>query len=259
MAKEKSASLRPSDFSESTGLWEGIGVISEAEFVIWNYGGEGPNTPAAKFTIQPEDGEEVEQYFSCGKESDWIPSKDGSRLMAVGRATGINTSSNFALLLASMVNAGYPEDKMTDSIKDFIGLNANWMRVPAPKRPGLKQKEGQEQKERTILTVGDIIQLPWEKKPKAGSKAPAKAAKGKAAAKDEEEDEGGDLEEEASTLIMEVLVEQDGEVIKQQLPKFLFPKLKGNPNMKAILQLVQSDDFLGGEVPWSYEDGTITM
>src|SRR5574343_428545 len=243
--KEKTASLRPSDFSEATGLFEGVGEITDAMFVTWDYGGEGPDIPAAKFTIQPEEGDEIEQYFSCGKDSDWKPSKDGSRLLAVGRATGINTSSNFALLLASMVNAGYPEDKMTDNIKDFIGLIANWMRVPAPKRPGLKPKEGQEQRERTILTVGDVIKLPWEKAGKAAGKA-----------KDEDSGGGDDLTEEAANLVMEVLVEQEGTVIKQQLPKFLFPKLKGNPNMKAILQLVQSDDFLGGdEVPWSYEDG----
>lgn len=254
MAKEKTASLRPSDFSESTGLWEGNGTVTDAEFAIWNYGGEGPDTPAAKFTIQPEEGDEVEQYFSCGRESDWMPSKDGSRLLAVGRATGINTSSNFALLLASMVNAGYPEDKMTDSIKDFIGLSANWMRVPAPKRAGLKPKEGQEDRVKTILTVGDIIKLPWEKAGKADGKA---TAKGKSAAAAKEEG-GGELEEEATTLVMEAVMDAGGELIKQKLPSALFPKLKGNPNMKALLQLVQSDDFLASG-PWSYADGELTM
>ncbi len=254
MAKEQTASLKPSDFSEATGLWEGIGTVTAAVFETWDYGGEGPDTPAAKFTIQPEEGEEVEQYFSVGKLADWKPSKDGSRLLAVGRATGINTSSNFALLLASLVNAGYPEEKMTDDIGDFVGLVANFMRIPAPKRTGIKPKEGQEDRVKTILTVGEIIKLPWEKKGK-----PAASAKtGKTAKAEAKDGGGGDLDDEATALIIDILSENEGEVIKQQLPKFLFPKLKGNANMKAILQLVQSDDFLAVG-PWGYEDGTLSM
>jgi hypothetical protein len=253
--KQEGASLRPSDHSEATGLWQGRGKVAGAAFVMFDYGGKSDPKPTAQLNIQPEEGGDVvEQHWSVGKDTDWMPSEDGSRLVAIGRATQINTSSNLSILITSMVNAGFPEDKLTDNIGDLVGLDADFVRVAAPKRPGLPVREGQQESQ--ILIVNEIFQLPWEKK--AGKPAAAKAAKptGKAATAEEagEEESAEDL---ATALVVSILAEK-GSIKKQQLSTHLFKELKGNPRMKEIMQVAYSDDFLS-EGPWTFEGGELSM
>lgn len=259
MAKEERvASLSPKDYSEATGLFQGRGTVVEASFAIFDYDGKADPAPTAELVIQPEEGgEPVKQNWSVGKATDWMPSEDGKRLIAIGKANSINTSSNLALFITSLVNAGYPED-IGDDLGVLVGLEAEFTRVAAPKRPGLPTKEGEREKQ--VLIITEIYALPGEKKAAKG-KAAAKPAAGKAGTKPTTTaatEETDSAEDQAMALVLEILTEKGEAVKKQQLSTLLFQKLKGNPEMKAIMQVAYSDDFLNSG-PWSYEGGELSM
>lgn len=259
------ASLKPSEMTEGTGLIDDVDATwKECSFEMFDYGGKvSQPVPALKAVLETDDGEEVEQFWSMGASKDWIPSDDGKRLIAVGSATTLKSSSNGAILLTSLVNAGFPEDKIGDDIGVFEGMVAHMVRIPAPKRPGLKRqpREDGREYEQTILTVGEIITLPWEKKKAKGApkKTAAKGAPKKAAAKKAEAPADDDVNEAAVGFMMAALAEAGDEgLTKKELPTKAFQALKDDPNRNAIVQLVYQDEFLESG-PWNYEDGVVSM
>ena len=95
-------------------------------------------------------------------------------IVPIAGATGLNVNTNAVAFISSIVNAGFPEDKLANDISIFNGMGAHVNQVAQPKRPGLKKPEGQEGK--TYLLVTKINRLPWEAAPKPVAKgAPAAA------------------------------------------------------------------------------------
>jgi len=252
--------LRPSGFSEGGGLLDDVNAtVKEARFEIFDYQGKGNAAPSARFTLSLEDGSEVSQNWSCGKATDWTPSEDGKTLVAIGRATSLNRQSNVALLLESIVNSGFPEDKIGDDISIFEGMEAHFVRVPAPERKGLTKRTDAQGNviEQTVLVVDKIIKLPWEKKasaPKGQAKAPASAPKAPARAAAE----GEDLTEVASAAVLEILAENPDGVAKAQLPALLFKKLASHPKKAQIMQVAFKNEFLSSG-SWTYDKGKLSL
>jgi hypothetical protein len=252
----------PSSFAVGGGLLDDVDVVvKSAEIAMFDYAGTRPDAvPAIKFTLGIEDGEDVEQYWSVGKASDWMPSEDGKKLVAIGRATQINASSNAAILLKSIVDAGFPENKVSDDITCFEGIEGHVMRVPAPKRNVTKAPRADGKVyEDTILTFASITKLPWEKA--TGKKS---ASKKSAPAQDVQEEtpdagEEGDLEERTQGILLEILSENPDGVKKQGLPGLIFKKIGAkDPDRSAILQLAFKDDFLSSG-PWTYNKGQLSL
>jgi len=249
--KEKAAAgLAPDTFVEGAGLLGDVNVKwKEVKFEEWDYDGKVAQAiPALKITMEVEDQEDaVDQYFSCGGAKDWTPSKDGKKLVAVGTATGINKSSNFAILMASLVEAGFPPEKIEDDCTVFEGLECHMIRVPAPKRPGLVSTPRADGKvyEKTNMVVDVISKLPWEAKGKKGT-----AAKGKA-----EPEESG-VEDKATETIMAILEENPKGLDKKKLASAVFNALKTDPDRKEIMKIVYDDEFLGSG-PWEFEKGIV--
>lgn len=252
--------LRPSGFSEGGGLLDDVNAtVKEARFEIFDYQGKGNAAPSARFTLSLEDGSEVSQNWSCGKATDWTPSEDGKTLVAIGRATALNRQSNVALLLESIVNSGFPEDRIGDDITIFEGMEAHFVRVPAPERKGLTKRTDAQGNviEQTVLVVDKIIKLPWEKKasaPKGQAKAPASAPKAPARAAAE----GEDLTEVASAAVLEILAENPDGVAKAQLPALLFKKLASHPKKAQIMQVAFKNEFLSSG-SWTYDKGKLSL
>lgn len=257
---KKGVGLGVSDMVEGTGLLnDAVVKWTECEFVEWDYNGKSPNPVAAfRVAMEDEDGEEHEQYFSCGSAEDWEPSDDGKELVPIGRASGINKGCNFAILIGSLIEAGFPEDKIGNNCSVFEGMVARMVRVPAPKRSGLiraPRADGKEY-EPTNLVVDTIEKLPWEGG--KGKKGSGKSGgKGKTTKKDVtpdvEEDEIDDL---ATETVMEVLEENPKGLDKKKLSAAVFKALKGNANRNAVVQKVYDDDFLN-DGPWTYEKGVV--
>lgn len=244
--------FKPSNFSEGGGLLNDANVtVKDAAIVLWDYQGKGPLTPAIKFVFAVE-GEEnpVEQYWSVGKASDWQPSEDGKTLVPIGKSTQLVQSSNGGILLASIVNAGFPEDKITDDITCFVGMQGHVIRVPAPQRTGIVKTPRADGKsfDDTILVFDKITAFPWEKKGKSSKGGGAKAA---AAG-------GEDVETEAVGVMLTILAENPDGVLKSKLPALAFKAAGGSPNKNAIVRLLFRDDFLSSRGEWTFADGKVT-
>lgn len=256
--------FKPSDMSEGGGLLDDFdGTITEARTVMFDYQGSGPSTPSILLKIKTEDGEAIDQNWSVGKASDWQPSEDGKKLIPIGRATSLVASSNAGILMASIVNAGFPEDKIGDDISVLEGLKAHFIRVPAPERKGIVQTPRADGKtfEKTILTVSRVLQLPWDAaKPVAAKVTPPKgkpAASSKPAAAAAST---GDIQAEAVGILLAILSDNDGTVEKKALPGLVMKAAADNPNKSKLVQTIFSDAFLGQEGQgWIYADGTVVM
>lgn len=262
----------PSSFAVGGGLLDDVDVVvKEASIAMFDYNGTRPDSvPAILFKLAVKDGEDVDQYFTVGKSSDWMPSEDGTKLVAIGRATQINMSSNGAMMLKSIVDAGFPENKISDDITCFQGMEGHVMRVPAPKRgmsPKAPRADGKVYED-TILVFATITKLPWEKKGtapatgKATNKVPPKAVLPSAHTEEVTEDsaeEGDSLEDRTQSILLEILGESPNGIKKQELPGLIFKKVGAADTQRtAMLQLAFKDDFLKAG-PWVFDKGKITL
>lgn len=266
------AMLNPETFVEGGGLIDDVDVtLTGCSFEQFDYNGKASPVPALKLEIEAAD-ISVTQYYSMGALKDWMPSEDGNQLLSVGSATSIRMSSNGGILLKSLVDAGFPADKLGDDISVLVGLQAHMIQVPEPGRSMKKTKE-QEEKEakygpKTILVVSAVNKLPWEKATPAGGKKtatkakpkPKKAAPKKTAPKKEEPADDGvaeasDVEAKATEVIMEILAES-GTVTKKELPAKIFKMRADDPDKNEMIKTVFNDDFLAAG-PWTFDDGTL--
>jgi hypothetical protein len=246
-AKEVYASFKPSTFIEGGGLMDNVVVTwKECRAVMWDYNGriQTPN-PALKVALVAEDGQETDQYWSAGSDKEWAPTDDGLKLKSKGSNPGIIKSSNMGLLMKSLLDSGFPEDKMDDKVTTFEGLVAHMVRVPAPERRGLTKSPRADGKtyDATILVVDEIVKLPWEKKEVVAEK------KG----------EDDDLKMKARDLVMELLAENPKGLTKKALAAAAFKRLpKDDPNRTAVFQLLYKDEFLADGM-WEFDGNTLKV
>lgn len=242
------AGLKPSQFVEGGGLVSDVDVVlQEVAFVMWDYNGTLPTAnPAIKAKMVEEDGTEHEQYWSAGQAKDWVASDDGKRLVAAGNSSGLNSGSNAGILLTSIVNAGFPEDKIGDDITVFKGMKCHVIRQAAPKRGIVRAPRADGRVfEDTVLVVSKIHQLPWERKGAATTTAATATGT------------DGSLAEKATGLVMEILASEGKAIPKQQLVTKLFQHVKADPDRNKLVQLVHQDSFLGAG-PWTYDKGMVS-
>ena len=247
---QKGVSLKQSDQVEGGGLLDNVDAIfKEVKFEMFDYGGtRSDEVPALKVTLQPDEGNEVDQFWSCGAAKDWEPSKDGKMLVPIGDQKGMHKSSNASIFFAHIIEAGFPEEKITDDVSVLEGTKAHMVRIPAPKRGGLstskKRADGREY-ENTILVVEKILKLPWEK-------GAAKTAKIQAA--------DNDIATKASEAIMAVLTDNPKGLDKMKLIGQVFTYLKKEKVsmevVNAATKLIREDAVEG---PWSVEKGVYVM
>lgn len=252
-------SLKPSDYTTGGGLLDDVDVtIAKAAFAAWDYGGtRSDKVPALQVTLTGDevDGEH-EQFFSAGSAKDFAPSKDGKELMSIGSRTSLNDSSNAAIFLKSLIDAGFPEDDLGDDITAIEGVNCHVKRVPAPERKGLKKRDGD--REATVLVVTELNEA---KK----AKGKAVAAKGKTVVKGKKgKGDDADIAAEAEKAVLAVLTNlpDDETLEKADIPSMVLAQVKGQDNAKQIMSLAYTDKFLSDEArPWTYDadEGTITL
>jgi hypothetical protein len=216
-------------------------------FVMFDYGGKAPITPCLKAVLRPEGAEPVEQYWSVGSPTDWSPSPDGKQIIAMGKATGLNRSSNCGLFLTSLLNCGFPADKLGTDISVVAGLKAHLNRLAVEKKRNVKEDK---KKDDTVLVVTKINSLPWEAAPAATATG---ATPGPAAAATPAT---GGLGDEVTGFLLGHL--GAGPVAKQALPALVFKGFEAHPGRNQILQMVYDDAFLGAG-PWKYENGTLSL
>jgi hypothetical protein len=258
-------SLRPSDAQAGGFLDDADVTFAQMRFVLWDYGGKAPMSIALKVDMEDDDGKLHEQYYSAGDPTKMQPSADGKAIVPIAGATGLNVNTNAVAFISSMVNAGFPEDKIGNDISVFDGLGAHVNQVAQPKRPGLKKPE---MEAKTYLLVTKINRLPWEAAPKPVAKgAPPAAAKGApapgpravpppaapvavapVAVVTEGASDNGALVQKARSTVLQILAEKGGAVLKKQLPTEAFRTLSNDPDRNAIVTMVFQDAFIAAAV-----------
>lgn len=263
----------PESFVEGGGLLDDVDVLfKQVRVKNWDYNGKvAVPVPALELTMEVEgvEGDHV-QYYSIGKNTDWQPSEDGCSIVAVGKATGITSSSNAAIFIKSMVDAGFPANKIEDDVRCFENMKAHMTRIPAPKgrTSSATPREDGKTYEQTVLVVGSIISLPWENKGKTAAKGKptTAAASGKPTGATQAATtkpaatvtaDTGDLDAICTEALLEVLGEK-GTLTKAQIPGAVLPKVKDNPLKNKIVARVFSEDFLNNG-PWTFEGGKVSM
>jgi hypothetical protein len=242
-------SLNPETFVDVTGLIDDVDVVVEsAAFVMFDYGGKAPITPCLKAVLKPEAGDAVDQFWSVGSPTEWQPTPDGKGIIAMGKATGLNRSSNCGLFLTSLINCGFPADKLATDISVLAGLQGHVNRMAVEKKRNVK--EGQAKKDDTVLVMTKINKLPWEA---AGAPAAAAASPGGAPAATPGNDA---LKNEVTGFLLAQL--GAGPVAKQALPALIFKGFEAHPSRNQIMTMVYDDAFLGAG-PWKYENGQLSL
>ncbi len=268
-------SFRPSTFAQGGGLVDDVDVeIVRARFGF-GYGGNSSAEDATTFhlTLKDGDGTEYVQYYGTG--TGFVPSEagdaeeNGKELVPVDSKTAVSGSSNFAMLITSMVNAGLPEDLLdSGDISQLEGVKGHVNRVPAPKRDGLPKREGKNaDRPQTVLVFTTITDFPGNAaaKPKAGAKpgtkspaaaAPAKGApattKPTPAAKSAISDE---LKEELEGELIGLFAAKEATSMKKiDLTKGLFSSIdNSNPNKKVLIASVSKDEVLSSLDNFSFD------
>jgi len=264
-------------------LTEGGGLIDDADvmfknckFEITDYNGASDEevTVFSADLIDQETEEEVTQMWSVGHK-DLKPSEDGEEeadegqyLINVGKAKGVNSSSNFGMLISSASLQGFPQDKWTGEAGDLEGLIAHVDRVEVETNMKDRKTGKKEKKNREVPVITAILKMPWDEEEtgKKGGKG-----KGKVAGKSKETkadtktkpagggEGGGDIDDAAAETVMTLLAENDGSMTKAALIGAAFKTLKGNKDRAKISNLIGKDAWLSDDKPWNYADGKLTI
>ena len=263
MKEEQGLLFAPSEMGGGGGLWGDVdATITGAIFIMSNFGGKADQmVPVFELKVEDANGQEYEQLLSIGRGKIAL-SKDGTKLIPTAEGVKINPGSNFGLFISSLVNGGFPEDKLrVDDISVLLGTKAHFERTAAPKRPGIIKAPRADGKvyEDTILIVTRVLTLPWEAKKGVG-KAPAKAP-GKAAApaaKSKALQATDDVGEEAQGAVIQALA-MESDVTMQKLAANVFKVAAASPNKAAIVKMIYQEGFLDSIEGVTVENGVVSM
>lgn len=253
-------SLRPSTYTEGGSLLDDVDVrVLEAAFAMFDYDGKvDVAVPALYLSLQIPDGTKTDQYFSLGDAKQFMPSVDdkspvdgknvisGPFLIKVGDKDGINNNTNGAKFLASLVNCGFPEDKLDGAITVLVGLEFHLKRE-AIKRTGLIRTGKNANRDQSIVVASKIHKMPWEPETKSViGKGTSLAASSSASAPAGAQVVNGDIGAKALETAQEILIEAGGKLAKAKLSIDAFNKLKGTDVQlaKSVSSTLLNNDWL---------------
>ena len=247
-------------------------IIVAATFRIWDYGKGEVEKTFLHLALRPDDdASEHDQYYSAADPADWVPNADGTSLVrpdGTESTKPLNNNTNFAQLMASIENAGFPPEMLEgNDISVLDGLYGHWRREAQPERKGLKRAD--ESKQLTVLVLDNLISMPGEA-PKAPPQTATRKPIARPAARVATPPTSGsgapsavatddDLANQAITVILEHL-SAEGPTPRSKLTGLFFKAFKQDANRKDLLALAADEQWviaMAGEGYWTYEDGTL--
>jgi hypothetical protein len=164
-------SINPRDQVEGGGAPTGLLTVTESRFVRFDYGGRSTPVLTLRWMLQDAAGETHDQHYSAGDITRLQPSSDGKSAVAVegSGAVGLMSATNAAFLLREVVNAGWPESRLSDDVSIFDGLQAIFEAREQPTRAGLAERA--DGRKRTLPIPSKVVKLPWEAGPATNSVA----------------------------------------------------------------------------------------
>jgi len=233
------ASLNPELMSEGTGLPSGDMVVQDSRFVIWDYGGRGPQAFALRWTLEDNSGQTYQQHYSAGDPTRWQPGEEGKFAVAMGAQTELAKNSNVGFLMTEVVNAGFPADRITGDASVFKGLYALFEPKQQPTRAGLPAAAGADGTVRPRMSIVPTVihNLPWENSARPAS-TPGGAPTPPPAASP-----SGSVDDSAMELVVNMSSEKPSGFSMQDLAAGVFSTLASHPNRDQIAARVFSPDF----------------
>lgn len=213
---------------------DGDYIIKSAVAQMFNYGGKGPDVPAITFLFvsKADPAIQYEQSYAAGKNSELHESADGKRFKTISK------NSNAFQILASLVNSGFPKDRVDDDVTVFVGTTVTVVNTAQPKRPGMAdQVEG-----KTIPLVTKILALP-------GTKAATTTSTSKPAAASTNHKNGeGELTPKCVELIQSILGEAtDNTMSRVKLSTQVMLKATKDADLKTHMAALKK---LAGDATW---------
>lgn len=278
------AGARPSGFKKGGGFLNNVdGVITGYEFTTEFPGAESrPAKKSGKDDFNPlyailkvrVDGadEDVATTLFAGSADDFEIEDDGHTLTPVDDSVGLRANTDWARLLTSLVDAGFPESNLPEDRINFepiIGTRVRFKqerdeaamvkaarsyRTSNGKFNERGEKKGKDGKyyPLTYVVVEAVLALPGSGTTKgkpaakavAGKPTPVKGATkpvaGKANGKVQE-----DLTALADETLQAILADNDGEIMKSKLPVKIAQKLGvKHPHREEVRRLIYSDEYL---------------
>ena len=141
-------SLLPEDAVASGGfLDDEDATLKTVRAVMFDYAGTRVNdpSPAIRAVFDRGDGEEWIEHYTCGKSKDQIPSADGKSFDNLradqGTRNGLPETCKGLMFLTSILNAGFPKDKVSNDLSVFDDMDVHINRIPDLERKGLNVKK----------------------------------------------------------------------------------------------------------------------
>jgi hypothetical protein len=241
-------------------------TIQDAMFTQYDYDGKVDHEVLALgVQFVDDNGKEINQYYSAGELTFFVPSDDGSMAIPVADKQMLSDSCNAARLIMSLLEVGVPEDFLaTGNVKSWVGMKLHMKQIAQPKRQGLIRGGAEGDKEKTVLLATQLIHMPGEgdsapapKKAPVGKSTTTTTAKvpgtqagkpalgGKTAAATSKVKPNGsagastpaasdELSDTALEMLTEILVENDGVVVKKDLSKLAFQKAGERVQAKTL-------------------------
>lgn len=251
---------------QKVSMWEGgPATINAIRAVIWDYNGQQKEGPFLHVNLTAhEDSKEHDEYYGAGAIEAFVPSEDGLTLepQKKGR-TGLNDDCNASHLMNSIVGAGFDPEVIGEDLSVFDDMDVTFARQTIN-----RVIKGQAQQSNPLL-VSSIERMPGEKKTAAAKGKPATAAKGtmvpaKGAAKPAPGKapaaKANAIAEAAEEAVGGVVVEAGEAITKKKLSIKLMGALKGNPDLKKILEQVNDAEWLySADRPWGSDADAETI
>lgn len=254
-------------------------TIARCRFRLWDYNGT-ISTPVLglEVTYREDDDNETTQVYSAGDTKFFVPNEDGSEATPVGKHSSLQDSTNAMAWMVSMVNAGFPEDKITDKVTVFEGTKVHVAAMTLPKRKGIDNKP--------VPLITKIHAYPWDasqqkavKAAKAGGTKTTTAGPkvggavgqaGQAAATTAVQTastpgtggngESKDYTAKGMETLIGILAEKGGSIPKSQLAQAAFKALASDPDRNQVVPLIYKDEFLKqADAPWTFDGTTVSM
>jgi hypothetical protein len=269
------ASSRPSAFKKGGGFLNDVdGVIIDYEFTPVFPGGKQKTRGDDEFhplycvlTVRVDGAEEdVTTTLYVGSADDFEIEDEGKTLVAVSETVQLRGDKPWSLFVTAMLAGGFDEDELQEdrvNYEAFIGKRVRFAQVPVIGRDGKVQKrvakkgpyKGREfdQTTTTVTAYYGEAEKSSKSVKKAGVAKGTTSKTGKAVSKAPVEQS---LEEEGAEVLLAILSDNDGEIMKSKLPVKLNTALGKNARKEALRKLIYSDSFLESEEGWSYDSGS---
>lgn len=202
--------------------------------------------------------ETVSQHLFVGNADDYEISEDGKTLVPHADDQQFSKSAGFSRLLASLVEAGFPEESLPEDEFNFeaiIGARVRFGQEVVLDRSGKPSKrvakkgkfKGREFENTTTVVTAYYGQADDAEKEEAPAKASAKGSAPKAAAKSSKkaEPEEVDLNDLTGTTVIAAIENADGQVLNVAKLKMAVMNVIGPKHAQrdAVIKLATSEKF----------------